>query len=235
MKADSLPAMHIPRGALDLSMAQGAAECVLRFRECEDRSGVAELEEALNALSSTVHRATGRGSSSVVDADLVEVLVNLDISPGKPADEAAIAAARVWATVEDQEDVAQALRLDEQDAILSGTFGDMRVVENGGGKGEEQDKDATSGEGGGDGEEGGGMATSEGYVGALLPPPPPPSYAEISPYFVPLEKLAEACGNADAIYNLRKARMAFIVAHASDEARRANLSSGSCDGSSASV
>ncbi|CAN0079347.1 unnamed protein product, partial [Laminaria digitata] len=124
VKADTLPAMHIPRGD-PVSMAQGAAECVQRFREHEDYSGLAELAEVLNALSAAVHRARGRGgSSSDIDADLVEVLSDLDISPGDPADQVAIAAARAWATVEDREDVAEALRLDEQEAILSGTFGD---------------------------------------------------------------------------------------------------------------
>ena len=84
------------------------------------------------------------------------------------------------------------------------------------------------------GEDGGSAAKLGGANGAL-PRPPPPSYADISPYFVPLEKFAEACGNSDAIHHLRKARMAFIVAHASEEARRANVTSGSSDGSSANV
>ena len=228
--------MHVARSALSLVPGGEAADCALRLREYDDYSGVPELADALSALSAAVQRASVRGSSSIIDPDLMEVLADLRISPGQPADQDAIAAARMWAMVEDREDVAEALRLDEQDAILSGTYGDVRI----GGGGEEEGEEPGGGEGGEKGKgmvgggDGGSAAKSAGSDGSssLLPQPPPrllsppPSYAEVSPYLAPLEKFAEACGNNDAIHHLRKARMSFIMAHSSGEARRAHASSG---------
>ena len=53
---------------------------------------------------------------SPADTELVDVLANLDINPGEAADEAAIQAATVRATLEDQEDV-EAVRLDAVDEM----------------------------------------------------------------------------------------------------------------------
>ena len=53
-------------------------------------AGVAELADALNALSVGVHvAASGPG---VVDAELSDVLAHLDITPGQPAHSAATGA-----------------------------------------------------------------------------------------------------------------------------------------------
>ena len=84
---------------------------------------VKELAETLNKLTSRVHEAKDHGSPA--DTELVDVLVNLDINPGEAADEAAIQAATVWALLEDQEDVVEAVRLDAVDEMaepLSITF-----------------------------------------------------------------------------------------------------------------
>lgn len=63
---------------------------------------VVVLVEALNALSLRVHEAAARGSA--VDTELCGVLTDLDISPVTPIDKVAMDAARIWATVEDEED-----------------------------------------------------------------------------------------------------------------------------------
>lgn len=46
-------------------------------------------------------------------------MAGLDNSPGKPADNAALGAAEVRATVEDEEDVAEAMRLDRRDVMTA--------------------------------------------------------------------------------------------------------------------
>ena len=51
----------------------------------------------------------GGGKGAVVGADISALLANVDIEPGKASTPASIAAAAKWTTIEDQEDVAEAL------------------------------------------------------------------------------------------------------------------------------
>ena len=57
-----------------------------------------------------------------------------------------------------------------------------------------------------------------GRGGGVLPP-----YVERSSHFVSLEIAAEACGNGDASFYLRKARMSFIKAHVSKPVKQADM------------
>ena len=52
---------------------------------------------------------------------------------------------------------------------------------------------------------------------------PPPSYAELSPFFYPLEHFAQSCGNDEAGNLLRRARMSFIRYFASKRGRQADM------------
>ena len=66
----------------------------------------------------------GEQGSPVTDTELVDLLANLHIIPGECTYEAAVEAAQVWATVEDYENVVEAMRLDavdEMTAQLEGT------------------------------------------------------------------------------------------------------------------
>ena len=100
-----------------------------------------------------------RQGNCVNDTELCEVLVDLDNSPAKPSDKAAMDVARVWVTVQDGEDIVQAIQLDGQD-VLTGDIIDSVVRE-----GSVSDSEI---EDGGDGGAGiGGNAA-------------PPSYAKVS-------------------------------------------------------
>ena len=77
------------------------------------------LKDALNMLSMSVRDAQQQGSR-VEDEDIREMLANLDITPGEAASEEAMDAIRVWATVEDEEDVAEAMRGDGRRKLRHG-------------------------------------------------------------------------------------------------------------------
>ena len=53
----------------------------------------------------------------------------------------------------------------------------------------------------------------------------PPAYVDLLSHSVSLESAAEACGNGDASFYLRKARMLFIKAHASKPVQQADMRS----------
>ena len=69
-----------------------------------------EFAETLNKLTSHVHEAKDHGSPA--DTELIYALANLDLNSGQTADEAIKRAATVWVTLQDQEDVVEAVRLD---------------------------------------------------------------------------------------------------------------------------
>ena len=128
-----------------------------------------------------------------------ELLANLDVTPGEAADEAAINAVRVWATVEDEDDVVEAMRghaAEKITARLAGTHIDADLEE-------EEEKNE---------EDAGDESTGRGR-GA------PPTYAELSSHFGVLERAAEESGNGDAAFYLSKVRMAMIAAHAAKRKR----------------
>ena len=117
-----------------------------------EKEPVDEPAESINDLSVRVHQAQQEGGP-VADTELIDLLANLNITPGKPADEAATRAAEIWATVKDQEDVVEAMRLDavdEMTAQLNGTHLDVEDVsedekEDGGGESRGRGREAREG------------------------------------------------------------------------------------------
>ena len=109
MKAETLPAVH----QADLAQASGKGAL-----HGSTDAGVAELVNALNALSVGVQEAAQ--GSGVQDKELAEVLlVNLQIVPGQPAHKAAIDAVQAWTGLEEQEEFATALLQDSQDELMA--------------------------------------------------------------------------------------------------------------------
>ena len=159
------------------------------------------LAKTLNNVSVRVRQA-GEQGSLVTDTELVDLLASLNIIPRECADEAAIEAAQVWATVGDQEDVVKTRRLnavDEMTEQLEGTgVGGVDSIDN---EKEDDENDRTG-------------------CGGTVPSP----YAEISSSFSLLERVAEEGGNDNATFHLQKARMAFIEARASRPVRQADKS-----------
>ena len=51
----------------------------------------------------------------------------------------------------------------------------------------------------------------------------PPPYSDLSSCFGPLEQKAESAGNSEAAHFLRKAKMAFLAAHAAKPTRQADI------------
>ncbi|CAB1110663.1 unnamed protein product [Ectocarpus sp. CCAP 1310/34] len=87
-----------------------------------DKESVDLLAKTLTSMSSRVHEAQEK--SYGVDTELTEMLAALGITAGEPADAAAVRAAEVWATVEDQPDVVEAVQqdaVDEMTELLHGT------------------------------------------------------------------------------------------------------------------
>ena len=167
------------------------------MRQGSKNTEVDILAEAINTLSVRVHHAQKAGSTP--DLDVVQVLETLRVTSGERANTAAVKGAHDWATVEDQEDVAEAVGLDvveEMTEYLNETCD------------EEVEKNVSDDEN----EEG-----EDDSGGRAVPPP----YAELSSHLRALESVAEKCGMKEATHHhLQKAKMAMIHAHASRPARR---------------
>lgn len=161
--------------------------------------GVAELIGTLNALSVGVKQASPAPGVED-DAELCQVIADLGIAPGKRAGKAAIGKAKAWVGLEEVEEIAEALILDRQDVLVeemgSTVVGGVDPSD------DEQDMEPDAA-GAGEGE------------GSKMQPP----YAQLALQFGSLEYFAEAAGNDEAAYHLRKARMSFITASASKEPR----------------
>lgn len=158
-----------------------------------DKESVDLLAKTLTSMSSRVHEAQEK--SYGVDTELTEMLAALGITAGEPADAAAVRAAEVWATVEDQPDVVEAMQqdaVDEMTELLDGTA-----------PAEESSDDEAS----------------EEPSSHMAPPP----YAVLSSHFGALETAAEGSGNRDAAFHLQKAKMAMIAAHGSKAARQTDM------------
>ena len=118
MKAETLPAV------LQADLAQASEKGALHG---STDAGVAELVNALNALSVGVQEAAqGPGAQ---DKELAKVLVNLQIVPGQPAHKAANDAVQAWTGLEEQEEFATALLQDSQDELMA-RVNKTYVVEN---------------------------------------------------------------------------------------------------------
>ena len=108
---------------------------------------------------------------------------------------------QVWAAIENQEDVAEAMWLDEAGDVVKALTGHhVEAVES-----SDEEKDDID-----DGCPGSGGAE-------------PPSYAELSQHFGALENYASGCGLPEASSLLKKTRIVMIEAHASKPARQADV------------
>lgn len=158
-----------------------------------DKESVGLLAKTLTSMSSRVREAQKR--SCPVDEELTEMLAALGITAGEPVDAAAVRAAEVWATVEDQPDVVEAI---QQDAV-----DEMTEVLAGAALAEESSDDEASEE-------------PSSYTA-------PPPYAALSSHFGALEAAAEGSGNHDAAFHIQKAKMAMIAAHGSKATRQTDM------------
>ena len=195
MKAETLPAVH----QADLAQASGKGAL-----HGSTDAGVAELVNALNALSVGVQEAAQ--GSGVQDKELAEVLVNLQMVPGQPAHKAVIDAVQAWTGLEEQEEFAIALLQDSQDELMA-RVNKTYVGEN---PSDDELDDGETVE-----------STGEGVVARRSMPPP--SYTELSAFFGPLEHFAQSCGNDESGNLLRRAKMSFIRDFASKLRRQADM------------
>lgn len=159
------------------------------------------LTETVNTLSTSVSDAQQQGSG-VVDDEIAELLAELNIEPGKPLGGQAVSALQEWGTIEDDDEVVEALRLDAADdmtALLAGA----RIS-----SGYDEDDETEDG--------GGGENTGRERRA-------PPAYGELSAHFGVLESAADESGNGDAAFHLQKAKMAMIAAHAAKGVRQTDM------------
>ena len=158
------------------------------------------LMKTLNTVSVRVHEAQEEGSP-VTDTETIDLFANLDIAPGGHADESAKQKAQEWATIEDQEDVVEAMKSDDAEDLTKASVGIHM-----------EEKESSDGE-----EDGSGDKSTRGGSSE------PPSYADFSQHFGALEKYASGCGLTEVSYFLKKVRMVMIEAHASKPARQAGI------------
>ena len=127
------------------------------------------LEKTLNTMSLRMHEAQQQGTS-IGDTEIIDLLANLDITPGETAAETSLRAAQRWASIEDQEDVIEVQQLDQAGSVAASLKG---LALEGGDSSDSQDEEDDDDGNAADGNVGGGAAE------------PPPSYAELSQYFAP--------------------------------------------------
>ena len=156
--------------------------------------------KTLNTVSVRVHEAQ-KERSPVTDTEIIDLLANLDITPGGPADESAKQKAQEWATIENQENAVEAMESDDAEDLTKALVGIHMEEENS----SDDEKDGND-----DGSTGGGGSE-------------PPSYVDLSQHFGTLEKHASGCGLTEASYILKKTRMVITEAHASRPARQADV------------
>ena len=80
------------------------------------------LEKTLNTMSLRMHEAQQQGTS-IGDTGIINLLANLDITPGETAAETSLRAAQRWASTEDQEDVIEAQQLDQAESVAASLKG----------------------------------------------------------------------------------------------------------------
>lgn len=123
---------------------------------------------------SRMRRTAGAKSIAFVPRAYPLEKPELDITPGKPAADISVAAAQMWASIEDEEDVVEALRMDKVEdvaAVLKGLPVEGDDSSDSEGEEEEEEEDGENGSSG--------RGRAE-----------PPSYANLSQHFAPLENYA---------------------------------------------
>ena len=188
MKADTLPPV------MQSSLGQVAGRGV---RYGNKDPAMQQLESAFTSLSDSVRLSTEKAGGGPADAELCEVLAELDITPGQAPTSTSMAAVKSWARIEDHEDVVTALRLDAQDDIV-----------------ERVGLSELNTEGTKDGRSGACSDESEIENETKRGGGAPPALSDLAVHFGQLEEYAEASSNVEACHALRKAKLAFIKAHA---------------------
>lgn len=158
-----------------------------------------ELAKTVNTIGMRVHEAQKNGSP-VEEVEVLDMLVNLDITPGQRADKDALQKAQEWAGIEEKEDISEAMRSDVAEDLTDALAGKLLDVDL---SDSEQENEV------------------DGRTGAGSAEPPP--YSELAKYFGPLESNAAGCGMAEASHFLQKAKMAMIEAHACKPTRQADV------------
>lgn len=185
-------------------MEDGLAAAHGKPRTGVEDPAVKGLAKTLNTMSSRVHEAQQQGTF-IGDEDIVDLLANLDITPGKPATESSMLAAQTWASIEDQKDVIEAQQTDQADDMTAALKGlSVEGWESSDSEEEEEEED----------DEGGNIG------GGRAEPPP---YTELSQHFASLENYAAGCGLDEASFLLKRARMLMIEAHASKPSRQTDV------------
>ncbi|CAB1096174.1 unnamed protein product [Ectocarpus sp. CCAP 1310/34] len=206
----SVTAQDIARCFVEAETLPEEVAAELTKQHGKTRFNVAEpdlkaLAETVNMLSTNVQGAQKQGSR-VVDEEISELLAELNIEPEKPVAGEALAAIQGWATIEDDEEVVEALRLDavaDMTALLAGT--NLST----GGDDEEDEQD----------QGGGGENTGR----ERRAPRAPPGYEELPSHFGALELAAEDNGNGDAAFYRTKAKMSMIAAHSARRERQTGI------------
>ncbi|CAB1116616.1 unnamed protein product [Ectocarpus sp. CCAP 1310/34] len=140
--------------------------------------------------------------SRIEDEDIAELLAELRIELGKRIEEEAVNAIQGWATIEDDDEVVEAIRLDTVDDMTA----QLNGVHVSAGREEEDEQEEDRGD------------EDTGRVRRA-----PPAYGELSSYFGVLEAAAEESGNGEAALYLAKAKMAMIVVHSATRVRQADM------------
>lgn len=131
---------------------------------------VEALKETLNDVISRVHETQQQGSPAE-DTELNDLLANLDMTPGEAANDTAKRSAEVWATVENQDDVVEALRLDTVDRMTAELAASLIEDDK-----DDEDEDESTGRG----------------------ERAPRAYVELSSHFGVLDKVVALSGNGEA-------------------------------------
>ena len=167
-----------------------------------------EKLEIIKLLDSKVARpevARRFGCGITAIASVKREKAALEAAAATNARSASSKSARGGATLEDQEDIAEALAADAKDALTERMAG--IVAEEIDPSDDEKELNES-----GDAENGGGRKVEA-----------PPPYSDLSSCFGPLEQKAESAGNSEAAHFLRKAKMAFLAAHAAKPTRQADI------------
>ena len=87
-----------------------------------------ELAKTVNTIGMRVHEAQKNGSP-VEEVEVLDMLVNLDITPGQRADKDALQKAQEWAGIEEKEDISEAMRSDVAEDLTDALAGKLLDVD----------------------------------------------------------------------------------------------------------
>lgn len=161
------------------------------------RTTVAGKDGGVDELQGLVLRMSVAAKGGDVEDDIREALTGMKLSPGANPTSATMEAVDRWLSVEESEEVSQAIVADMVDDLC-----DEHVVEM------DSDDDVEM-----DAAEQGEAAQQSSAAAA-------PPYARVSDHFSELEGIAEKCSMSEVSYHLRKAKLAWMSAHGSRAAKQ---------------